>query len=71
MRPFKGEISQRTTCNKEYRIVTNDNFLDPYWDEGMVYHKSRGLAKWKKKQILNYQVRMYRSWKHNRKTQHK
>lgn len=46
--------------------------LEPYWDEGWSYY-----PKWKpthskpKKRLLYYQVRMYRTWKHNRKTQYK
>ena len=27
--------------------------------------------KWKRKSLFYYQVRMYRTWKHNRKTQWK
>jgi hypothetical protein len=70
MKPFKSKVSQTTTCNKEYKIVTNDKFL-PYWDEGKFYHKPKGRKKYKSRELLQYQVRMYKSWKHNRKKQYK
>lgn len=70
MKPFKGKVSQRTTHNKEYKIVTRDR--DPYWDEGIVqYPKKRKGFKNPNRQIFGYQVRMYRTWKHNRKTKWK
>ena len=42
-----------------------------YYDDGWHYWKSSGTHKWKKKQILPYQVRMYRTWKYNRLKQWK
>lgn len=67
MKPVKGKKSQTTTCNKEYKIVTNPSFSDHYWDEGIYFYKRRG--KWTNMQRC--QVRWYRTWKHNRKTQWK
>ena len=49
-----------TTYSRTYKIITTMD-SDPYWDEGIVYHKSRGLRnKWKKR-LMVYEVRMYRS----------
>ena len=67
MKPLKGASSQTTTCRKEYKIITNPSICEPYWDEGMHYYK-KGF-KWTK--LFKWQVRMYKSWKHNRKTQYK
>ena len=70
MKPFKSKVSQITIHNKEYNIVTKDQ--DPYPDEGVnFYPKYRRGFKNKNKRIMSYQVRMYRTWKHNRKTQYK
>ena len=69
MKPIKGKISQITTCSKEYKIVTNPDICEPYWDEGYNYYRSKGKRKLKK--IFVYQVRMYRTWKYNRKKQWK
>jgi len=68
----KGKIAKATTNRKEYKLVTNRDYKDPYWDEGYNYYpKYRKGFKNSKKQILSYQVRMYRTWKHNRKTKWK
>lgn len=72
MKPIKGAISQTTTCSKEYKIVTNDKISEPYWDEGYyTYPRYRRGFKNSNKGIYSYQVRMYKSWKHNRITQYK
>ena len=58
--------------NHEYHIIWLKLEFEPYWDEGLnFYPKYRRGYKNTKKQILSYQVRMYRSWKHNRKYQYK
>lgn len=71
MKPFKkSQIAKTTTSRKEYKIVTTGMCI-PYWDEGYNYYK---LSEWKKnnkRRLLMYQVRMYKTWKHNRKTQWK
>ena len=73
MKPFKkSKIARTTTCRKEYKLVTNRFYKEPYWDEGINYYpKYRRGYKNSNKQIMSYQIRMYRSWKHNRKTQWK
>lgn len=73
MKPFKkSKIARSTTCRKEYKLVTNRFYKEPYWDEGLHFYPTiRWGYKNPIKQILSYQIRMYRSWKHNRKTQWK
>lgn len=63
----------KTTINrKEYRILLLKEEYPPYWDEGIhLYPKYRSGFKNSKKLIMSYQVRMYKTWKHNRKTQWK
>ncbi len=68
------QILKLTTNRREYHIHLL-NFLYPsYWDEGINFHHSKG-RKWDrrswKKQITNYEYRMYRTWKYNRKNQWK
>lgn len=61
-----------TTCNREYHVLTLKTEYPPYWDEGIYFYpKGRRGFKQSNKQIMNYQRRMYRTWKHNRKTQWK
>ena len=68
----KSMIAKTTTCRKEYKIVTNYSIREPYWDEGInFYPKYRRGYKNPGKRIMSYQVRMYKTWKHNRKTQWK
>lgn len=64
---FRKLKMKYVTDSRTYKLMTT---IDPdnYWDEGWNYHKSRGRFKWKVKQILQYQVRQYRSWKYNRRT---
>jgi hypothetical protein len=71
MKPFKkSKIAKTTTDRKEYKIVTNPDMKNPYWDEGFYYYNETKYNK-KKRLLLMYQVRMYKTWKHNRKTQWK
>jgi hypothetical protein len=70
MKPIKGSKSQTTTHNKEYNIVTRKK--DPYWDEGIMFHpKYRKGYKNPNKQLMKFQVRMYKTWKHNRENQYR
>lgn len=68
-----GKISRTTTHNKEYKIVNDSDYTDRYWDEGVIYYPKyrKGFSSWKKRRLKMFQVRMYRTWKHNRKTQWK
>lgn len=72
MKAYKKCIKSKiTTHRREYKIVTDPQMLDPYWDEGVRYHRSKGRRRKNKKEILAFQVRMYKTWKHNRLTQWK
>ena len=46
---------------KEWKLLKLDEWYPPYWDEGIVF-----IGK-----ITHYQARMYKTWKHTRKTQWK
>ena len=50
-----------TTSRKEYKILSNPWIYEMYIDEG--WSQRNGL--------YSYQIRMYRSWKYNRKKQYK
>lgn len=72
MKPFKkSKVAKTTMCRKEYNIVTSGKD-DPYWDEGIHFYpnKNKGTNHCDPK-LMSYQVRMYKTWKHNRKTQWK
>jgi len=59
--------------SKEYLAIQYDIEYPLYWDEGCSMYprwKNSG-SKNSNKQIFYYQKRMYRTWKHNRKTQWK
>ena len=66
------ETCKTTTNRRVYHIldVCDD---DPYREEYGEYHKhKRGYrGYWKSKSIWPHQMRMYRTWKHTRKTQWK
>ena len=55
-----------------YHIMLLNDLYPPYWDEGTEFcpQYRRGFKN-PNKQLLMYQVRMYKTWKHNRKTQWK
>lgn len=62
----------KALTNKEYRIILLDMLYPPYWDEGIyLYPRYRRGYKNPNKCIFPSQVRMYRTWKYNRKTQWK
>ena len=68
---------ETTTNRHEYHILFLKEEYPPYYEEGInMYPKSRSIRenrgyKHSNKQIYNYQRRMYRTWKHNRKTRYK
>ncbi len=72
MKPYKkSKIARTTIYRKEYKVVTQ-NLKDWYWNEGInFYPKFRKGRKNSNHRLMSYQIRMYRSWKHNRKTQYK
>jgi len=60
-----------TTNRRVYKILTTIED-DPYCDEGVIFY-----PRWKKgtrqryPKLMSYQIRMYKTWKHNRKTKWK
>ena len=73
MKPYKKSVTAKTTMyRKEYKIATNDKYIDWYWEDmGKSYPRYRRGFKNTHKYLRSYQVRMYKTWKHNRKTQWK
>ena len=70
-----NKVAKVTTDSRTYRILTTID-QDIYFDECWSLHTSSGqhtksTRKWKKKQLYAFQVRMYKTWKHNRKTKWK
>lgn len=65
-------ILETTINRREYNILRCVD-QDPYPELYGEYqkHKRGYRGHWKSKRIWQWQVRMYRTWKHNRKTQWK
>lgn len=64
---FRGVTHSRT-----YRIMLLKELYPPYWDDGDAFYRPKGWRnKRRKKQIMHFEYRMYRTWKHNRKTKYK
>jgi len=68
-------ILKFTTNRREYKILTTID-QDPYWDETYwKFHNTktpRTDSNWKgRKELTPFEVRTYKTWKHNRKTQWK
>lgn len=58
--------------NHQYRIIWLKYEYPPYYDEGIsMYPRYKKGFKNPTKQIFAYQVRMYRTWKYNRKNKWK
>ena len=70
----ESQILKFTTNSREYKILTTID-QDPYWDECRKFHNTktpRTDSNWKRRRELTpFQVRTYKTWKHNRKTQWK
>lgn len=68
---YRGRLDKAVT-SREYNIILLDLLYPIYWDEGVHFY-----PEWKRgfknpnKRLMSYQVRKYRTWKHNRKTQYK
>jgi hypothetical protein len=62
----------KAETNKEYKIILIDMLYPIYWDKGVYLYPeyNRGFVN-PNKRIFSSQVRMYRTWKYNRKTQYK
>jgi hypothetical protein len=62
----------KANTNQEYRKIFLREMYPPYWDDGcFMFPRYRSGFKNPNKQLFPYQVRMYRTWKYNRKTQWK
>lgn len=62
----------KAQTGREYHILLLNELYPLYWDEGIYeYPKYRKGYKNPNKTIYSYQVRMYKTWKHNRKTKWK
>jgi hypothetical protein len=71
MKPYKkNKVVRTTTYRKEYNVISR-GWDDPYLDECWSTHRYSGTYRHKRKVLYEYQVRMYKTWKHNRKTQWK
>ena len=70
--PKQSQILDFTTNRREYHIsrcVDQDPYPEDY---GHYIRRNPGCRGWKKSmRIWRHQVRMYRTWKHTRKTQWK
>jgi len=63
----------KALTSKEYNSIMIDELYPLYWDEGLRFYDKKYHC-WSKrptKRLLYYQIRMYKTWKHNRKTQWK
>ena len=72
---FRRVTSKDCFSNKEYKIKCYIIDSNPYPDDNHMHWYPRYRTGYTQirlnKQILPYQVRMYRSWKYNRKKQWK
>lgn len=67
----RGFLNQAKN-SREYSILWIEENYPLYWEEGLnLYPVWRRGFKNPGKQIESYKVRMYKTWKHNRKTQWK
>lgn len=72
----RGKLS-KAKSNREYNKILWDSEYGMYWDECVNYYPKynrgtkKGQKKFWRKQKMSYQIRMYRTWKHNRKTRWK
>jgi hypothetical protein len=72
MKPNKrNKIARATMYRNEYNREAK-GMRDWYWNDGITFYPIyRAGRKNPHKQIMRYQARMYRTWKHNRRTQWK
>lgn len=67
----------KAKTSKEYLAIQYSINYPIYWDECIMFYPryNRGTSKDKKKfwrkQKMGFQLRMYKTWKHNRKTKWK
>ena len=51
----------KAETSKEYKCIQINILYPPYWDDGIVFRNG----------LFSYQYRMYKTWKHSRKTRYK
>jgi hypothetical protein len=62
----------KAKTGREYHILYLNELYPPYWDDGLIEHpRFRRGFKNSNKSIPYYKVRMYKTWKYNRKTRWK
>jgi hypothetical protein len=71
----ESQVLKLTTDRREYKILSSID-QDPYPDRGYwKFHTTKSPktdSNWKRrKELTPFEVRMYRTWKYNRKTQWK
>lgn len=64
MKPYKkSKISKTTTSRLEYKVLTRC-LKDLYWCEGITFYPiTRKGFKNSNRQLMSYQIRMYKNWK--------
>ena len=71
---FDRSKSKWTTNNRYYKYLSLydlDPYYDEYWGTYLKHPNGSWGSKRSNKTLYFYQVRMYRTWRHNRKTQYK
>lgn len=62
----------KAESGREYRIILINVLYPIYWDEGWgTFPRYRPGYKNSGKKLFTFQVRQYRTWKHNRQKQYK
>lgn len=62
----------KSTNGREYKLILIEMYYSLYWDEGiLMYPKINKGFKYPNKYLMKHEIRMYRSWKYNRKTKYK
>jgi hypothetical protein len=57
---------------KEYKAILINLLYPPYWDDGIsFYPEYRAGYKNPQKRLTKIEIRQYKTWKYNRKTQYK
>ena len=69
---YNRSALKRVDTSREYKIVLTKFNFPPYWDDGMMFYPlfRRGYSN-TNKTIRSYEMRRYKTWKYNRKTQWK
>ena len=69
---YNRALLNKAKTRREYKKLKSKWDYSIYWDEGITFYPKRNRGThhpWPK--LFSYQIRMYRTWKHSRKTQWK